>query len=135
MLAHHFVTLSLIYCSFKVGYIEYGVMVLFSMDLCDVFLEVCPSPFFPSPNPFPSSPQLTPPPFFSLPQLLRALRRVCSLPDWAETLLFLPLPISWFLLRLWFYCRSILTHTILMIPIISGWQVRRGEAGGRREEG
>jgi len=38
MIVHHVVTLSLLYGAFVVGYFRIGMLVMFSMDICDVFL-------------------------------------------------------------------------------------------------
>jgi hypothetical protein len=39
MLIHHIVTLVLIAFSYQFGYLRVGVLVFFTMDICDVFLE------------------------------------------------------------------------------------------------
>jgi ceramide synthetase len=38
MIVHHVVTLSLLYGAFVVGYFRIGMLVMFSMDVCDTFL-------------------------------------------------------------------------------------------------
>ncbi len=92
MVFHHVLTIVLMFTSIKVGYIEYGLLVLFSMDICDVFLE-----------------------------FVRALRLCASSSDVIETLVFLPLPISWVLFRIVFYWKRILAHSLLYVPTMVGW--------------
>lgn len=43
MLIHHIVTLILVGLSYKFSYLRVGVLVFFTMDICDVFLEVARS--------------------------------------------------------------------------------------------
>jgi len=38
MIVHHVVTLSLLYGAYVVGYFRVGMLVMFSMDVCDIFL-------------------------------------------------------------------------------------------------
>ncbi len=40
MLTHHFVTISLIYCSYRYGFTRVGNLILVLMDVSDLFLSV-----------------------------------------------------------------------------------------------
>jgi hypothetical protein len=92
MVAHHVLTILLIYLSYTAGYTDFGVLVLFSMDICDVFLE-----------------------------FVRALRLYGTASDIIEIFIFLPLPISWVLFRIIFYYRSILRYTLFYSVVKLGW--------------
>ena len=96
MVFHHILTIVLMVTSIKVGYFEYALLVWFSMDICDVFLE-----------------------------FVRALRLCASSSDFIETLVFLPLPISWVLFRIVFYWKHILVNTLLYSPTYFGWALIR----------
>jgi hypothetical protein len=63
------------------------------MDICDVFLEI-----------------------------VRFLRLCVQAHEMIETVVFLPLPLSWVFFRLYFFWRRILRHSLLIVPLNVGWQ-------------
>eukprot|EP00211_Chloroparvula_japonica_P007171 CAMPEP_0119126674 /NCGR_PEP_ID=MMETSP1310-20130426/5506_1 /TAXON_ID=464262 /ORGANISM="Genus nov. species nov., Strain RCC2339" /LENGTH=325 /DNA_ID=CAMNT_0007116845 /DNA_START=186 /DNA_END=1163 /DNA_ORIENTATION=- len=94
MLAHHVVTVTLITLSYAVGYFDFGLQVLFSMDICDVFLE-----------------------------LMRALRLCLLLNPFFEFLCFLPIPISWLLFRIAYYYKAVMEPSLFFVTVLNiGWQ-------------
>ena len=85
MLIHHIVTFALLLFAYSKGYTRIGVLILFCMDLSDVFLHVC--------------------------KIVRVFDNAKPVPPYVMDVGFPLLPISWVALRLYFYARKVMYST------------------------
>eukprot|EP01089_Gocevia_fonbrunei_P010518 TRINITY_DN233_c0_g1_i1.p1 TRINITY_DN233_c0_g1~~TRINITY_DN233_c0_g1_i1.p1 ORF type:complete len:395 (-),score=34.90 TRINITY_DN233_c0_g1_i1:96-1280(-) len=97
---HHIVTLIMLYCSLVVGYWRLGTLVLYTHDLCDVFLQI--------------------PKIYLLYDNAGCFGK--KIPTWFEILVFLPLPVSWIYFRLWMYPLKVIFPAVTDCVFLVGWQ-------------
>jgi acyl-CoA-dependent ceramide synthase len=96
MLAHHAITLSLQYFAFTFGYFRIGMLVMFSMDVCDVFLHGC-----------------------KLFKFIVSGGKI-ELSIFIYVSAFSLIPISWFCLRLVYFPIAIMYTTMVTVPYYGG---------------
>jgi len=97
MFAHHVITLVLLYFSFVNGFVRFGTLVLFSMDLCDVFLHLA--------------------------KVVKLIVEGLNFdpPLWTEVLLFAPVPVSWIIFRLSIFPAKVLYASWMHCPELCGF--------------
>jgi len=96
MLIHHIVTLALLYGSYVTGYFRIGMLVMFSMDLCDVFV------------------------FGAKVLKIMDASGQLNLPPWGCFFVYSSLPLVWLALRLVYFPMYILHTTVVGTRLIMG---------------
>jgi len=98
MLAHHVVTLILLYFAFVKGYYRFVLLTLFCHDICDVFLHCM--------------------------KMGKYVDNVRAMPDYVQIPAFLPLPFSWVVFRLYLFPKMYVSLLFLLnsscLPVILG---------------
>jgi len=102
LLMHHIITLSLLYCSMMVGYWRFGVLVLYTHDLCDVFLQI-PKIYLLLDNAG----------LFGPPEKINSF---------FEVAIFVPLPVSWVYFRLYLYPLKVIYPAVAITSTTIPWE-------------
>eukprot|EP01088_Endostelium_zonatum_P019417 TRINITY_DN6691_c0_g2_i1.p1 TRINITY_DN6691_c0_g2~~TRINITY_DN6691_c0_g2_i1.p1 ORF type:complete len:490 (+),score=58.19 TRINITY_DN6691_c0_g2_i1:98-1567(+) len=102
LLMHHIITLGLLYCSMMVGYWRFGVLVLYTHDLCDVFLQI-PRIYLLLDNAG----------HFGPPEKINSM---------FEVAIFVPLPISWVYFRLYLYPLKVIYPAVAITSTTIPWE-------------
>jgi hypothetical protein len=98
MVVHHTVTLSLLYGAFAVGYFRIGMLVMFSMDVCDTFLYTA--------------------------KILKIIKSGGKI-DYPTAVYYIGfgmIPISWFFLRLVYFPFVVMRTTSIDVLVAAGWE-------------
>lgn len=95
MLVHHGATLTLLYSAFATGYHRCGVLTMWSLDLCDVFLHST--------------------------KALRFIDNSFALPEWLKVAPYISLVISWFYFRLYMFPLKVLYTASAQGLHYGGW--------------
>jgi len=102
LLIHHIITISLLYFSMMVGYWKFGVLVLYTHDLCDVFLQI-PKIYLLLDNAG----------HFGPPEQINSM---------FEVAVFVPLPVSWVYFRLYLYPLKVIYPAVTITSTTVPWE-------------
>lgn len=96
MLLHHIAAFVLLYVSLNLGYFKVGTLVIYSLDLCDVYMQAC--------------------------KMLRLLDNAHPVGEVAKSLMFVLLVAAWLYFRIALYAVKVLKTTIFMPLAMAGWR-------------
>jgi len=102
IMIHHVVTIAMLYCSLVVGYWRLGVLVLYTHDLCDVFLQI--------------------PRIYLLFDNAGLFGPPDRIPFLYQAAVFAPLPLSWIYFRLWLYPLKVIYPAVTDCVMIAGYE-------------